>query len=180
MCASADGHPDRTPAEPLPLVERRAVRLVVLDADGRVLLLHTRDLGNPAFGTSWELPGGGIQAGETVADAAIRELREETGIEITPDRIDEPAWRRSASYVYRRVRRVQHETVAAVHLTLSEPGVCDAYRVDFERTDQFGHRWWTVAEIAASSERFYPRRLPALLPAFLAGEPIDEPFEYWP
>jgi hypothetical protein len=42
-----------------------------------------------------------------------------------------------------------------------------------------GARWWNLADILASSERFYPGRLPELLPAFLAGESIDEPFEYW-
>ena len=34
-------------------------------------------------------------------------------------------------------------------------------------------------EILGSAERFYPGRLPELLPAFLAGEAIDEPFEFW-
>ena len=34
-------------------------------------------------------------------------------------------------------------------------------------------------DILGSSERFYPGRLPELLPAFLAGEAIDEPFEFW-
>jgi hypothetical protein len=38
-------------------VERNVVRMVVLDTANHVLLLQTRDLGNPAFGTSWELPG---------------------------------------------------------------------------------------------------------------------------
>jgi 8-oxo-dGTP pyrophosphatase MutT (NUDIX family) len=46
-------------------VERSVVRLVVLDAANHVLPLQTRDLGNPAFGTSWELPGGGVEPGET-------------------------------------------------------------------------------------------------------------------
>jgi hypothetical protein len=27
--------------------------------------------------------------------------------------------------------------------------------------------------------RFYPGRLPELLPVFLAGQTIDEPFEFW-
>jgi hypothetical protein len=42
-------------------VERNVIRMVVLDAGNHVLLLQTRDLGNPAFGTSWELPGGGME-----------------------------------------------------------------------------------------------------------------------
>ena len=40
-------------------------------------------------------------------------------------------------------------------------------------------RWWEPAEIQSSRERFYPGRLPELLPAFLAGCAIDEPFERW-
>jgi len=73
----------------LPVVERTAARLVVLDAAGRVLLLHVQDLSNPQFGTVWELPGGGIEPGETYSQAALRELREETGIEVAPERIEE-------------------------------------------------------------------------------------------
>ena len=49
----------------------------------------------------------------------------------------------------------------------------------FEDEDYFGFRWWPVAEVARSTERFYPGRLPTLLEAFLAGEQIDEPFEHW-
>jgi len=40
-------------------------------------------------------------------------------------------------------------------------------------------RWWPVPEIIDSRAHFYPGRLPELLPRFLAGEHIDEPFEHW-
>jgi len=40
-------------------------------------------------------------------------------------------------------------------------------------------RWWPRDELLATSERCYPGRLAELLPAFLAGERIDEPFEMW-
>jgi hypothetical protein len=36
-----------------------------------------------------------------------------------------------------------------------------------------------VADVLSSSERFYPGRLPQLLPAFLAGADLSEPFERW-
>ena len=74
----------------IPTVERDVVRLVVLEARGRVLLLHVRDATQPQFGTAWELPGGGIEAGEDYVRAAIRELREETGLEIAPECIAAP------------------------------------------------------------------------------------------
>ncbi|WP_420566388.1 NUDIX domain-containing protein [Thalassobaculum sp.] len=64
--------------EDFPVVERKAVRLIVRDIEGSVLLLHARDVTDPELGHWRELPGGGIDAGETPSDAALRELREET------------------------------------------------------------------------------------------------------
>jgi 8-oxo-dGTP pyrophosphatase MutT (NUDIX family) len=161
-------------------VERNVVRVVVLDAANRVLLLQTRDLGNPAFGTSWELPGGGMESGETYIEAAVRELREETGIKVEPAHVGIPTWRRDVEYTYRGERRLQHEVVVIVRLDEAAPNVEDSQRVDFESEDHFAYRWWAVDEIVCSDQRFYPRRLPALLRSFLAGDEIAEPFERWP
>jgi 8-oxo-dGTP pyrophosphatase MutT (NUDIX family) len=160
--------------------ERNVVRMVVLDAADHVLLLQTRDLGNPAFGTSWELPGGGMKPGETYIVAAMRELREETGIRIEPGWLGEPTWRRDAQYTYRGVRRLQHELVTRVRLDRVAPDIERTRRVDFEVEDHFGHRWWSIEEIVCSDERFYPRKLPSLLRSFLAGAAIAESLEHWP
>lgn len=54
------------------------VRVLVVDASGALLVMKWRD---PADGrTCWEPPGGGVELGESLAEAAERELREETGI----------------------------------------------------------------------------------------------------
>ncbi|WP_319463737.1 NUDIX hydrolase [Micromonospora sp. RTP1Z1] len=163
----------------LPVLERRAVRVVVLDAEERVLLFHTRDPDHPRLGTWWELPGGGLDPGETYLDAAVRELREETGIRVGPDQVGVPRWRRRASFIHRQLRHVQDEVVVPVRVPGRGPAVDETDRLDYEVEDYFGFRWWPVAEIVASPERFYPGRLPALLTPFLAGEDIDEPFELW-
>ncbi|MEV0430057.1 NUDIX domain-containing protein [Micromonospora sp. NPDC050495] len=163
----------------LPVIERRAVRLVVLDTAERVLLFHTRDPDHPRLGVWWELPGGGLDPGETYLDAALRELREETGIVVGPAEVGAPTWRRRASFVHRRLRHLQDEVVVPVRLPGPGPDIDETHRLDYEVEDYFGFRWWPVAELVADRPRCYPGRLPELLPAFLAGTEIDEPFELW-
>lgn len=163
----------------LPIIERSAVRLVVLDGQRRVLLFHTHDPDHPDLGTWWELPGGGIDPGETYLDTAVRELREETGILATTGQVGSPNWRRRASFKHRQLRHLQDEVVMAVQIDGTGPAVDESHRLDYEREDYFGFRWWPIADIVGSRQRFYPGRLPELLTAFLAGEQIDEPFELW-
>src|SRR5258706_1301746 len=60
---------------------------LVLDPDGRVLLIRARDLRNQPV---WTLPKGALNPGESAADAALREVREETGWECEVVRELEP------------------------------------------------------------------------------------------
>jgi ADP-ribose pyrophosphatase YjhB (NUDIX family) len=52
-----------------------AVSAVVTDGEGRILLILRTDNGY------WSIPGGGVQPGETIKDTAVREVKEETGID---------------------------------------------------------------------------------------------------
>ena len=54
----------------------------VILRNGRVLLLHRRDDLELVPGL-WDLPGGGVEAGEGLEDTLVREVREETGFAVT-------------------------------------------------------------------------------------------------
>lgn len=58
-------------------------KVVIIDQDGAHLLLHRSD--HPHFGTDPDLPGGGIEDGESPYQGVIREIYEETGIVIGED-----------------------------------------------------------------------------------------------
>ena len=159
-------------------LERSCVRVVLQDAGGRVLLFRAR-LESRSPEHWWELPGGGIEPGETYQQTAVRELAEETGLRISPAQVGPPRWRRSATWEARGLRRLQHEVVVLVRLDTDRPPITDGGRTAEELEDYTAARWWEIADLIASSERFYPGRLPELLPAFLAGADLTEPFERW-
>ena len=52
---------------------------VVRDEAGRLLLVRR---GHPPSAGLWSVPGGRVEAGETPAQAAVREVREETGLDV--------------------------------------------------------------------------------------------------
>ncbi|MGZ4338844.1 MAG: NUDIX domain-containing protein [Gaiellaceae bacterium] len=133
--------------------EREAVRALLLDLDGRVLLVqYRRPVGDETW---WGTPGGGLDPGESHVEALARELREEIGLdgfELGPllyEHVGEFPW---AGQLYRQrnttylVRVDAHEPRSTIDLTLE--GVVDV-------------RWWTAAELARSDARFAPSDLPA-------------------
>jgi ADP-ribose pyrophosphatase YjhB (NUDIX family) len=69
---------------------RPGVSAVIFDRRGRLLLQQRSD------GGKWGLPGGAVEIGESVADAIVREVKEETGLTVRPRRIvgvySDPAW----------------------------------------------------------------------------------------
>ena len=55
---------------------KAGVGIIITDSEGWILLERRSDNG------MWSLPGGGIEAGESITEAAIREVKEETGLDV--------------------------------------------------------------------------------------------------
>ncbi|MDX3066042.1 MULTISPECIES: NUDIX domain-containing protein [Streptomyces] len=60
---------------PIPARPTQSAAAVVRDAQGRILIVK------PGYKDGWNLPGGGVDEGETPSQAAGRELREEVGVD---------------------------------------------------------------------------------------------------
>ena len=58
-----------------------AVVAIIRDESGRVLLIRRGD------GRGWSLPGGLMEPGELLADSLVREVQEETGLDVEPVRL---------------------------------------------------------------------------------------------
>jgi 8-oxo-dGTP diphosphatase len=63
------------------------VRVFVVDDEDRVLLVKSDYEKTGAESVFWVIPGGGIEAGEYSRDAAVREVKEETGLDVVIERL---------------------------------------------------------------------------------------------
>jgi 8-oxo-dGTP pyrophosphatase MutT (NUDIX family) len=149
---------------------RATARVLVLDPAGRVLLFGARlaDLSTPPGPVLyWYTPGGEVEPGEGVRQAAARELAEEIGLHVDPADLEGPVWLRRA------VAPLLGEPVDARETYFALRGVVHVVDVsgqtELEAYEDQPHRWWTVPEIAASDAAFVPAQLAEALPELLAA-----------
>src|SRR5262249_60055610 len=142
------------------VMRRCAGRVLVIDAGGGVLLLHGFDPAKPDE-PYWFTIGGGAEPGETMAQAAARELREETGICAQADELGEPVWHEVTDFSFDGTSYRQEQDF--FELRIGSAVVLTTGLDDEEAAVIDGHRWWTGAELDLTSESFYPRELPRLL-----------------
>lgn len=150
---------------------RPTVRLIVVDDRRRILLFKFEDAvaldpSRPDLRIYWVTPGGGVDPGETHAQAAIRELWEETGIEIAE--IGPWVWARERTFYVPDETLLVQEQYCLVQVPSAE--VLLTNLLPHERNVYRDHRWWSVAEMEQSAEVFLPPGLPRLLRPLLAGE----------
>jgi 8-oxo-dGTP diphosphatase len=143
------------------LRKRPSARLLLLDGEDRVLLFQSTFVAGPDAGRRyWYVPGGGLEARESYEQAAIRELREETGVRM--DTVGVEIGRREFILTL-----MDGDVVAAEEHFFAvrvDPGAVslDGW-VDSERDHLEDHRWWPAADLEGTTEVVFPEKIGDLL-----------------
>jgi 8-oxo-dGTP pyrophosphatase MutT (NUDIX family) len=142
------------------VIDRRAARVLLVDRADRALLLRGSDPARPGV-LWWFTPGGGLEPGETSAEAAARELQEETGLRVAPAELGEPVWHQVTTFSYDN--RDYRQNQEFYLFRIGEWQVDFAGLDDEERATIDEHRWWSAGELDATDQTIFPENLADLL-----------------
>jgi CubicO group peptidase (beta-lactamase class C family) len=161
--------PSGVPAAAVEPVRRRTARVLLRDAHGAVLLLRGHNISSPDT-TFWFTPGGGIEDGEDARGAAVRELREETGLRVEPDALVGPVHADVAEFVFDGVELVQEQEYYLLDVPRFSP--TPEGQDEIEHASVLGADWWTpTPDGMFADQAVWPRDLADVL-ARIEGEPL--------
>jgi 8-oxo-dGTP pyrophosphatase MutT (NUDIX family) len=147
--------------------------VIVLDDQQRIFLMETRDPGDASKPHWWEIPGGGLDPGETSAQGAARECYEETGLE--PE-MGPVVWTQHAMFEFGGISFDQDEFIHIAWVKAGDDATYAPKHLEFLEAAAFlGSRWWPVDELMASDVPVLPTNLRRFLPDLAAGNLPDEP-----
>ena len=149
---------------------RETARVILVD-DGHVLLLQMQ--GPDAYDLIWITPGGQLKHGEEPAQAASRELHEETGLLIDPDELGPPVAVSEGSFRWNGLDVAARDVYFVYEHPRFDPDVSG--HTSRERDHFRRPRWWPLHELTSTTEAVFPDCLEFLVRRFHAVGPPASP-----
>jgi 8-oxo-dGTP pyrophosphatase MutT (NUDIX family) len=147
------------------VIRRKTARVLPVNPEGRVLLLHGWDPLRPGE-PFWFTIGGAAEGTESMREAAARELFEETGITVDPDHLGEPITENSVEFSWAGRRIAQDQVFYAVLVESAEVTLdgLDAW----ERATTDSYAWLSAEDLEAGEPAAHPD-IPTLIRAAVAA-----------
>ncbi|MFC1845723.1 NUDIX domain-containing protein [Candidatus Dependentiae bacterium] len=161
-------------------VVRNSVKILLLNDNNELLLLHVDDpqttsVDGTYHGPFWHPIGGGIESGETIQEAAIREIYEETGLKKEEVTLGPVVWCGEFDLVLAgTLTRINMQFMVA---KTKKEDVHISGLIGREKDVAKKVEWLTLEKIKNCSQVIYPVVLLDYLPGILAGNYPEEPIE---
>jgi 8-oxo-dGTP pyrophosphatase MutT (NUDIX family) len=146
-------------------VRRKTARVLPVDPEGRVLLLHGWDPRRPDE-PFWFTIGGAAEDGESLRDAAARELYEESRICVDPPRLGEPIAQNAIEFSWGSHRIAQDQTFYAILIESADVSLEGLDEWERATTDRYG--WLSADDLEAEENPAHPD-IPDLIRAAVAS-----------
>ncbi len=165
-------------------IKQNAARVVLLDAEKKIFLMKASDPLDPTIEPWWQIPGGGIDAGEDSKTAAARELYEEAGFS---DIIMGPCiWTQYVEFTFGGINFKSNDFIHVA--TCSAVGGSEKDGMEWSPTKLEAleaaafeeAKWWSLDELLENTEPVLPTRLREFLPTIAAGDYPSEPIDISP
>ena len=146
---------------------RETARVILCKPNSEVFLLKTHFDPEVGLPPRWITPGGGIDEGESVIQAALRELAEETGLEVSPEELGDLIWVTEGRWDWADGQN-HHTFVDHFYLLRIQDFALDisGWTAD-EHRDVVEHRWWNLDDLKQSGESVSPPGLVDFLASYL-------------
>jgi 8-oxo-dGTP diphosphatase len=146
---------------------RQSARVMLFDPAGRVLLIRCAVMRSDGEFVFWLTPGGEIEAGEEPSGAAVREMREELGLELAVTL----AYTEANQFEHQGEMRDNVDYVFTARCGAEEPALRGVTAEEIAIMKEI--RWWTAEEVEsagnAGAERIFPVDLAGRMREFAVG-----------
>ncbi|WP_091033975.1 NUDIX domain-containing protein [Glycomyces harbinensis] len=157
------------------LIFRRAARVLIVDERDRVLLFFGGGLIRQDADYYFTV-GGGVEEGESLAEAAAREVAEETGLRVAPADLGAVVAHTAGPWsTHDGVRFHSDDHFFFLRTAHFEPDLSGLE--EGEEKEISRHAWLSLADLAATDAIVFPVGLAGVLERLLSGERLDAPVE---